>query len=224
MTTIIALKSKNSVWMASDMQVTSGHLKLPLKYPKILSVGNNILIAGTGSLGNAQQVLKLVVKDLNIRSIMVDNPLFNFNPSELAEEIAKLNWQLPFYYKDYKSYAYLIVGQDLDTRELQIFSVDDDGSKIEVPEYWADGSGRELALSIISQTYNKEADDETIASCLLQAVTSATQNDIYSGMAIQVYQLNKDGLLKSWDFSKEQNSKEDKVEKEVLTAQKKEAK
>lgn len=210
MTTILLIKTNTAIFIAGDSQVTSGHIKLPDGFPKIIRVGN-CLVAGTGSVGNIQQVLKRAKLNLKIRNVISEKNADLICPRELSNHIADLNFELPLEYKHYSPFSYLIGGVDEDGI-IESFSVGDDGSMIEVETFFADGSGRDLALSILHQNYKKDLTDDQAISLIMESLFQSSERDLYTNNKVHIFKISPEGIVFVNDILNKQ--KENKIQSE----------
>ena len=193
MTTICAIKTKKSIIIGADTQVTTGHLKLPFPDDKILQVGNT-LIASTGGVGDLQNLLKIASKQIYVNRIIAEDFNFDISPSQLSRELSELTFSLKLEYKNYSPFGYLIAGIENNLKH-NLISVCSDASVIEIPTYWSDGSGMELALSCLGQHFYPEITDEEAIDLVFKAIQQSNKSDIYTNHLIQVYLINaNDGI------------------------------
>lgn len=184
MTTIICLRTNETLFLASDMQITEGNLKLPFLYEKIVRVGD-ILVAGSGSVGNLQQLLRLTLKNLYINKAS-QLSFDKINVEELANALAETNFSLPLEHKHYSPFSYIVAGGE------HLFSVGFDGSLIEIPTYYCIGSGSQLALSVLERNYKPDLKDDEAIGLILNALGSSHTLDNFTGLNCQIYGI-KDG-------------------------------
>lgn len=197
MTTISALKGKDFIIIGSDSQVSLGNIRLPFPYKKIERVGSN-LIAGTGSVGNLQRVLSLALRDIRINRVAVDNLDLNPCLNELAKKLAELNFSLPLEHKHYNPFSFLIGGLD-DEENPALVSVGDDGSIINVPTYYADGSGMDFALTTLGQSYHSDISKEEAGRLIFNSLSQSTKHDIYTNNTPLVVCLSTNG--EQWEIN-----------------------
>lgn len=195
MTTLICWKGKDFILMAADSQVTQGHLKLPFPVSKIFMVGNSCLIGGTGSLGNIQQVSDLVLKELKVQKILAGDDDLNLTCDEVSKHLAELNFSIPLEHKHFSPFGFLTAGFDSQNK-LVAFTVGDDGSKLEIPSFFSDGSGSELALSLLASNYQLKHSKETAAGLIVSILRECSSQDVFTDNSIQMYCVDNLGISK----------------------------
>lgn len=204
MTTITAIRGKNFVVLGADSQVTSGNLKLPFPYKKILVEGNN-LIAGAGSVGNLQQLLKIALRNLRINKVATDNLSLIPTMDELCSHLADLNFSLPLEHKHFNPFSFVIAGLD-DKFKPAVCCVGDDGSLIQIPNYYSIGSGSDYALSIIGKFYTPEITKADAISLTLNALTESNKNDCFTNSKpnVLILSIEKGGFAKVSEFEEDE--------------------
>lgn len=198
MTTIVAWRSKKNkfVSMASDAQVTQGNIALPIDYDKIERVGDRVIIGGCGSVGNLQNVLARAKTNVIFQKLSITGgDFFPIGVSELSKELADLNFTLPLEHKHWNGFSYIVAGRDGD-EENRIYSVSDDGAKLEVETFWVDGSGSQLAMSLLEEHYNDDLTKEEVNPLLAQIITAVSKKDIFTGWKPNVWTVTDEGITK----------------------------
>lgn len=193
MTTIIGIKIKEGVLLSGDSQITYGNVKMPFSYPKIQSIGN-CLIAGSGSVGNLQRILDRALKSIFISKILSDNYSLELIPSQLSKELANINFELPLEYKHFSPFSFLIAGQENEKNYL--YSVGDDGSNLDIPSYYSEGSGSQLAMSLLNQQYDYEMKMEEAITMLYEIFSQVTKSDVYTNGLINIMLIDEKGIIK----------------------------
>lgn len=193
MTTIISIRTKNSVFIGADTQVSEGNIKLPFLYPKIKQIGENILIGGSGGVGNLQQVLNRAIKNLFLGSILSENYYFEISLKSLVRELSNLNFELPLEYKHFSPFSFLLVGNE--EGKNFIYSVGDDGSSLEIPTYYSIGSGCQLALGLLNNQYSFEMSDEEVITLLYEVFKQINKSDIYTNDSLNILMIDKKGKI-----------------------------
>jgi len=221
MTTEVGIKVNNFLIIGADTQITSGNNKLPFGYPKVKLVGSN-LIAGAGSVGYIQNLLNMAVREIRSQAVYEDTSAENISLISLVKTLGSLNFRLPLEHRRFSAFEFLIGGlRDL---EPTLFSVGADGSIIQIPTFYATGSGSQLALSILSEKYSEDMSKQQAKELVFEALKQSSGQDIYTNDSFQVFILEM-GENNQW-FVDEYNSPEELSdrEKEALKEPTKEAK
>lgn len=192
MTTIAAIRTKHSVFIGADSRLSTGNLKMPTPFEKILVVNQQTCIASTGTVGLVQQLINRAIKNLKISKI--EDGLENIQPNceELAKSLSDLNFCLPLEHKQFHSAGFLIGG--MIQNKPKLISVSEDGACIPNLDYWADGSGQQLALTVLQKSYNKNLQPQQAAMTVFSAIEAASQMDLYTDSRIRVFEISKSGV------------------------------
>jgi len=209
MTTLCGIKGKDFIVLGSDSQVTAGNLRIPFPYKKIEEVGSN-LIASTGSVGYSQRLLSYALRNLKVQKALNDSQKEIF-VDELIRELSELNFNLPLEHKHFNSFNFIVGG--LSGIEPKLFSIGSDGSVLEIPTYYADGSGSEFAYSIIAEGfYNEMSPNDAVQLCD-KALKQSSTHDIYTNRDPQIFLLQWKEKKNSYEITKYNLvTKEPKVE------------
>ena len=208
MTTILGIKGKDFILIASDTRVSAGNLKLPFQYSKTRIIAENILVSGTGSVGNLQRVL-----DIALRNARVEKAYFSEAKVELEDlikHLSELNFQLPLEYKHFSPFSFIVGGLNAEGK-TSIISVGSDGSVIEIPSYYSDGSGSQLALSSLSKGWNEEISLEDAKLLAVESLKGSSDHDLYTNNIPELFVLKVD--TEQWEIEKLVLKKEQSKEK-----------
>lgn len=198
-TTIVGIVGKDSVVLAADRRVTlAGRIVVDKKFHKIIEVNDNIIIAMTGSVSDAQLLSRYLRANLKL------NELKRNKMNDVRESV---NFLANIIYGSARQYIPAVVGflvAGRDHRGVHLFEVGIDGSVVEYEDYVSDGSGMMYATGTLEANYKRNLPSAELTKLAVQAVNSAMQRDAASGNGIEVYQVTKDGISKV--FEKEINS------------------
>lgn len=197
MTTILGLRTNTTAYLASDTQVTEGNRKMPLEFNKIFPITDKIVVASCGSVGEIQQIIEIVLKEvyhnkINSQRLMISPLNLEMSQEEFVGGLAEINFTYPLQFKQFSSSSYLVMGNT--SEKATFYAVDASGSQIEIPYYYADGSGGDYALSLLADGYKEDMTDEQAEDLIYRALRSSHKIDIYTGKMIQLYKI-KDGVM-----------------------------
>ncbi len=207
MTTILSFCNENtgSILMLGDSQVSQGHLKLPIFFQKIVEIGSSILLASSGSVADSQFLSKEILKSLQIKKIISnDKNLDKIDIQEISQELSEwLFLQNRSYYQRPFESSFLLSGYSQGDEKNILYSVDSDGSIINLP-FFAIGSGSELCLASLSSLYEsnkiQKLSDDEIAAIMSNILFEATKLDCFTNSIYNVVAIDKNGVIKH--FSK----------------------
>lgn len=191
MTTLVGLRGKDFVILGSDSQVSEGNLKVPFPQDKILRVGD-VLIGGTGSLGDLQQLLKRALRELYVSKIISDDYDVGISPTKLSNALADMSFDLRLSFKTYEPFSYMIGG--VEETAFKLFTIEESGSVLDIPNFYSDGTGKALALSSLSQGYHPDITKEQAVSLAFTSLLSSGEFDIFTDNLCRVFLIDKEGI------------------------------
>ncbi|MBS3150377.1 proteasome subunit beta [Candidatus Woesearchaeota archaeon] len=188
-TTIVGLCAKDSVILAADKRVTlAGRIVVDKKFKKIYKVNDNLLIAMTGSVSDAQLLGRFLRANLKLTEL-------RRNKAHSVKE--SVNFLANILYGSARQYIpsvveFLVAGRDGEGAHL--YSIGMDGSVIKFDDYSTDGSGMMYATGTLESNYRRNMNSPDAIKLAVQAVNAAIQRDAASGNGIEVYEVTKSGI------------------------------
>ncbi len=198
-TTIVGIVGKDSVILAADRRVTlAGRIVVNKKFHKILQINDDLLVAMTGSVSDAQLFVKYLRANLKL------NELRRNKPNNIKESV---NFLASILYGSARQYipavaGFLVAGKD--DKGTHLYEVGPDGSIVKYDDYVCDGSGMMYATGTLEANYKKNIPSQDLIKLGVQAVNSAMQRDAASGNGVEVYEVTKNNIKKV--FEKEINT------------------
>jgi len=193
-TTIVGVVGKDSIALAADRRVTlAGRIVVDKKFHKIMEVNDQLLVAMTGSVSDAQLMTRYLRANLKL------NELKRNKPNDIKESV---NFLANILYGSARQFIPSIVGflvAGRDEKGVHLYEVGADGSVIQYDDYVSDGSGMMYATGTFEANYRKNMTSQEIVKLAVQAVNSAMQRDAASGNGIEVYQITKDSIKKVFE-------------------------
>jgi len=194
MTTLIGIKTKDGIFMASDLQTTSGNMRMVDPSEKILTIGG-CLISTCGSVGMCQQMIKQAIREIMIGQVLSNSNIhLDIDQAELAGTLADLNFRYPLEYKTFHPFGFLVAGVDRHTGEPVLSTIGDDGSNIPISTYHAEGSGAQVAIGKLDTLYRYDMDSTEAIQMLKKIIQECGKRDVYTaGVSIKSLELQPDG-------------------------------
>ena len=193
-TTIVGVVGKDSIALAADRRVTlAGRIVVDKKFHKIMEVNDQLLVAMTGSVSDAQLMTRYLRANLKL------NELKRNKPNDIKESV---NFLANILYGSARQFIPSIVGflvAGRDEKGVHLYEVGADGSVIQYDDYVSDGSGMMYATGTFEANYRKNMTSQEIVKLAVHAVNSAMQRDAASGNGIEVYQITKDSIKKVFE-------------------------
>jgi len=199
-TTIVGVCAKDSVILAADKRVTlAGRVVVDKKFHKIYQVNDNLLIAMTGSVSDAQLLGKYLRANLKLTEL-------KRNKSHSVKE--SVNFLSNILYGSARQYIpsvveFLVAGRDNEGAHL--YSIGMDGSIIKFEDYSTDGSGMMYATGTLESNYKKGMNSQDAVKLAVKAVNSAIQRDTASGNGIEVYEVSRSGIKEVFNKDNQMN-------------------
>jgi len=198
-TTIVAIKFKDGVLIASDRQTTAGMMVYHKKTQKLYQITDNILMGAAGLVGDIQALVKILQANLKLKYLRSKN-------EPTAEEAASFLSTLMNYYKWFPFFSeVIIVGKDND--DYNIYSIDEAGGLEKFDNFTSTGSGMVFALGVLETEYKENMGEEEAKELAKRAIMAAIKRDLGSGYGIEIWTLTKEGLKKELYEIKEELQK-----------------
>lgn len=184
MTTIIGIKTKEGVVLASDKRASKGFFIGSKIVQKISKIDNTLAIAIAGQLSDAEHLIKVAAAERKLIELRRGFPLTVKESSRLIANLA---------YSGLKNYQPYYV-------ELLVAGVDSTGSHINVADmsgaitnedFAASGSGAPIAYGVLESLYRKEITNEEAKEIAAKAVSAAMERDPGSGNGIDILTIPK---------------------------------
>ncbi|MFP3167178.1 MAG: hypothetical protein RXQ68_02020 [Candidatus Nanopusillus sp.] len=198
-TTIVAIKFKDGVLIASDRQTTAGMMVYHKKTQKLHQITDNILMGAAGLVGDIQALVKILQANLKLKYLRSKN-------EPTAEEAANFLSTLMNYYKWFPFFSeVIIVGKDND--DYNIYSIDEAGGLEKFDNFTSTGSGMVFALGVLETEYKENMSEEEAKELAKKAILAAIKRDLGSGYGIEIWTLTKEGFKKELYEVKEELQK-----------------
>lgn len=193
-TSLIGIVCTDGVVLGSDKKVTAGNLAVDKNFKKIIPLNDKILVAVTGSVSDAQFLVRLIAAELRIKEI-------KNKKSPSVKEAANLLSMMTFRGIRQPSMIPAIVGTLIagvdDDGSAHLYSIEPAGGIIEVRDYDANfSSGMPFILGFMERSYKKDVKVKEGVNLALESLKASTQRDTASGFGVDIYTLTKDGVKK----------------------------
>jgi proteasome beta subunit len=183
--TTIGAVFQDGVILASEKRVAYGYLIVSKGVKKVFKITDQIGAACAGLVGDMQILAKEVEAQANLYSMDVGRKVS-------VRSAAKLMANILFNRRYAPLITQTIVG-GLDEEGPSLYVLDVLGSLIP-DKYAAVGSGTELAIGILEETYKEDMKLEEIKDLVTRAIKSAVSRDVMSGDGIDFLIITKEGV------------------------------
>jgi len=185
-TTTVGIICNGGVILATESQATMGYLVASHRAPKIHKITDHIAMTISGTVADAQQIIRIIRANVNLRRLELGRELS-------VRAVSQLTAILLFQNRLYPYITMLIVG-GVDEEGPHIFTLDPLGSLLEEDKFAATGSGSVIAYGVLEDGYRENMPIEEAVELAKRAVKAARRRDIASGGKIQVAVITKDGI------------------------------
>jgi proteasome beta subunit len=185
--TTIGVVCTDGVILASEKRVTYGHFVMSKGGQKVFKITNQIGVACAGLVGDMQILTREVEAQANLFSMDVGRPIS-------VKAAAKLMANILFNRRYAPLITQTIVG-GLDEEGPSLYVLDVLGSLLP-DNYAAVGSGTEIAMGVLEDSYKENMSIAEARVIVLKAIRSAISRDAMSGDGIDFLIISKDGVKK----------------------------
>lgn len=185
--TTIGVVCTDGVILASEKRVTYGHFVMSKGGQKVFKITNQIGVACAGLVGDMQILTREVEAQANLFSMDVKRPIS-------VRAAAKLMANILFNRRYTPLITQTIVG-GMDEEGPSLYVLDVLGSLLP-DKYAAVGSGTEIAMGVLEDSYKETLTIAEAKEVVLKAIKSAISRDALSGDGIDFLIISKNGVTK----------------------------
>ena len=182
--TAVGMVFDEGVVFASERRIAYGNFLVSKSTKKTFPLTPNVGAACAGLVAD-MQLLSLQIKALTkIRKMEIKRDV---PPNTVAKMMSNLMYERRFF----PLLTQVIVGGLVD--KPAIYTLDPLGSVLP-DEYAAVGTGAEMALGVLDQSYKEKMTEKEAVDLAIKSIRSATMRDSFSGDGIDILVINKQGL------------------------------
>lgn len=185
-TTIVGIKGKDFIILASERQGSYGPIKF-LDKRKIINIYKDIWIAVSGMVADTIHLTKIL--SIEARTYELER---GYPPTTkaLATLLSHYLYSGRFSFLPFMS-SFILGGKD--TEGYHLFHLGSFGEIVEIKDYIAEGSGIFYALPILDADYREDMKEEDAIDLAIRAIRASVKRDLFSGRAIDVLVINERG-------------------------------
>ncbi len=181
--TAVGISFDDGIVLASERRIAYGNFLVSKSTKKTFPLTTNVAAACAGLVAD-MQLLSLQIKALaKIRKMEIKRDV---PPNSIAKMMSNLMYERRFF----PLLTQVIVGGLVD--KPVIYTLDPLGSVLP-DEYAAVGTGAEMALGVLDQSYKEKLTEKEAVELAIKSVRSATMRDSFSGDGIDILVINKQG-------------------------------
>jgi proteasome beta subunit len=193
-TSLVGIVCSDGVVLASDRRVTAGNLIVGKAFQKIFPVRDNLLVAFTGGVADAQFLLKLAAAELKLKELKSRRPSTVKESSNLVASITFRNIRQP---SMIPSIVGTLIAGINPNGTAKLFSIEPAGAVSEIQDYDANfSSGMPYILGVLEKSWRKDITVKEGVQLAVDCLKASTQRDTGSGNGIDVYTLTNQGIKK----------------------------
>ena len=182
--TAVGIKAANGVVLAADKRVTYGFTLMSRSGKKVFKITDKLSMASAGFIADMQVIAKNIEAEIRLYEL-------ESGPTISVYSAAKLMSLLLYNRRLYPYMVEVIVG-GVDSQGAHIYILDPIGAVIE-DEYATLGTGSQVAIGIIEDSYRKDISLEDAKALAIKAVKAAFSRDAVSGDGIDVITISDEG-------------------------------
>jgi len=179
MTTIVGIRSKDGVVLASDRRASKGFFIGSKITQKISKVDDTLAMAIAGQLSDAEYMVKMAKAERKLVELRRGYPL---SVRESARLIANLAYSG---LKSYTPYFVELLVAGVDSNGSHVYSADMSGAVTE-EDFASSGSGSPIAYGVLESGYNLNITLDEAQTLASKAVAAAIERDPGSGNGVDV--------------------------------------
>jgi len=184
--TVVGVKTKDGVVMATDRRLSYGNIVLSRAARKIFVVDERAAVAFAGLYGDVSGLIRILQADISAYKLIANSPA-------TIRSIARRLSVLMYSYKWFPFFVETLVGGVESDGTPRLYVLDPLGSVLE-EDYTAVGSGATIALGILESAYKQGITVEEAEKLAISAVRTAIGRDIGSGDGIDVVTITSNGV------------------------------
>jgi proteasome beta subunit len=194
-TSLVGIVCTDGVVLGADRKVTAGNMVVDKNFTKIFYINDRMLVATTGSVSDAQFLLRVVSAELKLKEL-------KNRKQPTTKEGASLLSMLTFRGIRQPSMIPAIVGTIIagvdDDGSAKLYTIEPAGGIIEVKDYDANfSSGMPYILGVLERGYKKDIKVKEGIQLAIECLKASTQRDTASGFGIDIFTLTKEGVKKA---------------------------
>ncbi|MEM2282388.1 MAG: hypothetical protein QXH26_02420 [Candidatus Hadarchaeales archaeon] len=183
--TVVGLRFKEGVVLASDSRATAYYLVLSKRLKKIFRLGDRIGGGFTGSPGDVQSLVSLLRAEARLYQVTYGRPISVRSLTQVASNYLSGRRIFPMLVDG------MIAGVDADGPHL--FFIDAIGGKIEESKFASSGSGATVAYGVLERSYREEMSREEGVKLAGLAIKTAIERDAATGDGLAIAVIDGEG-------------------------------
>lgn len=186
-TTTIGIVCSDGVVIGADTRATAGDFIASSETKKVWKIDNNFGLTIAGAVGDAQELVRIMKAHNEIYKMNENRPMSPRSAASLLSIILQQSKMMPYYVQ-------LIVA-GIDGGESQVYSLDPLGGVMEESKFTVTGSGTEIAIGYIEDTYKKAMTTKDAIRMVVRALSLAAKRVSSTGDGMVIATITKSGYV-----------------------------
>ncbi len=186
-TTTIGIVCSDGIVIGADTRATAGDFIASSETKKVWKIDNNFGLAIAGLVGDAQELVRIMKAHNEIYKMNENRPMSPRSAASLLSIILQQSKMMPYYVQ-------LIVA-GIDGGESQVYSLDPLGGVMEESKFTVAGSGTEIAIGYIEDTYKKAMTTKDAIRMVVRALSLAAKRVSSTGDGMVIATITKSGYV-----------------------------
>jgi proteasome beta subunit len=183
--TVVGIRCKDGIALASDTRGTAYYLVLSKRVRKIFQLEDRIGAAISGSTGDVQSLVNLLKAEANLYRLDHERPISTKSLAQVAANLLHGRRVFPYIA------AGILSGVDDDGPHL--FFLDPVGGKLEEEKFASAGTGSTVAYGVLEQNYRDDMELSDGLKLAAQSIKTAIERDAATGDKIVVAAIDERG-------------------------------
>jgi proteasome beta subunit len=171
--TVVGVRCKDGIALASDTRSTAYHLVLSKRVRKVFKLEDRIGAAVSGSSGDVQSLVNMLRAEANLYRLSHGRSITTKSLAQVASNMLHGRRVFPYIV------AGVISGVDSDGPRL--YFLDPVGGKLEEEKFASAGTGSTVAYGVLEQNYRDEMKLDEGAKLVAQSIKIAIERDAATG-------------------------------------------
>jgi len=182
--TAVGIKATDGVVLAADKRVTYGFTLMSRSGKKVFKITDKLSMASAGFIADMQVIAKNIEAEIRLYELESGQTISVYSAAKLMS--------LLLYNRRLYPYMVEVIVGGVDSQGAHIYILDPIGAVIE-DEYATLGTGSQVAIGIIEDSYRKDISLEDAKALAIKAVKAAFSRDAVSGDGIDVITISDEG-------------------------------
>ncbi|MGI0100239.1 MAG: proteasome subunit beta [Candidatus Micrarchaeaceae archaeon] len=184
-TTTVGIVCSDGVIIGADTRATMGTFISTPDIRKVHKIDGNLGMTIAGAVGDAQELIRIIKAQNEIYKMNENRSMSPKSAASLFSIILQNNKMMPYYVQ------LLIAGMDGD--EPQIYNLDPLGGYTEETKFTVTGSGSEVAIGYLEDSYKKGISTKDGIRNVAKALSIAIRRNSATGDGMIIAVINKSG-------------------------------